>query len=61
MGALGRLRNAGLKMDWMVGATDIEGNPRTIGYCGKSSAEALPDIGCYECTIGFKGMLLMVR
>ena len=48
-------------MDWMVGATDIEGNPRTIGYWGKSSAEALPDIGCYECTIGFKGMLLMVR
>lgn len=55
------LRDAGLKMDWMVGATDIEGNPRTIGYWGKSSAEALPDIGCYECTIGFKGMMLMVR
>ena len=32
--------NAGLNLDWMVGATDLAGNPRILDH--------IVDIGCYE-------------
>ena len=37
---LGSARNAGVTLDWMAGAKDIDGNPRI--------AEGAPDIGCHE-------------
>ena len=37
---LGSARNAGVTLDWMEGAKDIDGNPRI--------AEGIPDIGCHE-------------
>ena len=43
--------NAGVWCDWMDGATDLLGNPRT----GLDN----PDIGCYECPCS--GLMLFVR
>ena len=37
---LGSARNAGVALDWMADATDVDGNPRI--------AEGAPDIGCHE-------------
>ena len=43
-------REVGLKLDWMTnGSTDLLGNPRVVDIYGKAfSADALPDLGCYE-------------
>ena len=43
-------RDAGVRLDWMDGATDLYGNPRRIGR---------PDIGCFEC--GDSGLIMFVR
>ena len=43
-------REKGLVLDWMTaGATDLDGNPRLANLLGKAAADALPDLGCYEC------------
>ena len=39
-------------MDWMAGATDLKGRPRTLGEG--------PDIGCYE-SAGVYGLKILVR
>ena len=44
-------RNAGVKLPWMDGATDLGGNPRV--FLGK------PDMGCHENTS--RGTLIFVR
>lgn len=44
-------QNAGTNQDWMVGAVDLEGNPRQKGR--------RVDIGCYECQLA--GFALIVR
>ena len=43
-------RDKGLTLDWMTnGSTDLLGNPRVVDIAGKAfSADALPDLGCYE-------------
>jgi hypothetical protein len=43
-------REVGLMLDWMTnGSTDLLGNPRVVDTYGKAfSADALPDLGCYE-------------
>ena len=45
-------RNWGTFLDWMDGATDLDGNPRIVGKA--------PDIGCYECQVG-PGLILLFR
>lgn len=42
-------REKGIVLDWMSGATDLDGNPRLVNILGKTAADALPDLGCYEC------------
>jgi len=42
-------REKGVVLSWMSGATDLDGNPRLVNILGKVSADALPDLGCYEC------------
>ena len=43
-------REKGIVLDWMSGATDLDGNPRLVSILGKAAAaDALPDLGCYEC------------
>lgn len=42
--------NGGLLLDWMVGATDLEGRPRV---------DLLPDIGCYETSV--QGLIMILR
>ena len=44
-------REKGLVLDWMSGATDLGGNPRLVNILGKPVADALPDLGCYECQV----------
>ena len=36
----------GRVLPWMSDATDLEGNPRLVGFYSKKNA--LPDLGCYE-------------
>ena len=36
----------GRVLPWMADATDLEGNPRLVGFYSKKNA--LPDLGCYE-------------
>lgn len=55
------LREKGMMLSWMAGATDLDGNPRVVDRRGKVSVEALPDIGCYECQDNSLGMMLLVR
>jgi len=55
------LRDAALKMDWMTGATDLDGNPRLLDKHGYPTASALPDIGCYECAIKSKGLVIVIE
>ena len=43
-------RNAGVKAEWMEGATDLYGNPRLRGR---------PDIGCFENPFGLGTVLLL--
>ena len=50
--AFSSCRNKGLFLDWMDGATDLDGNPRIFGKA--------PDIGCYECQVG-PGLMLLMR
>ena len=45
-------RNWGTLLDWMDGATDLDGNPRVVGKA--------PDIGCYECQTS-PGLILILR
>ncbi len=42
-------REKGIVLDWMADATDLNGNPRLVNILGKVAADALPDLGCYEC------------
>ena len=42
-------RDRGVALEWMAAGTDLDGNPRLLDYNGKATADALPDIGCYEC------------
>jgi hypothetical protein len=42
------LRDAGLRLDWMDQAKDLAGKPRLLDSSGFHTANALPDIGCYE-------------
>lgn len=42
-------RENGLVLDWMSGATDLGGDPRLVNLLGRAAADALPDLGCYEC------------
>lgn len=52
IGAFSSCRNKGQFLDWMDGATDLDGNPRVVGKA--------PDIGCYECPFG-PGLILLFR
>lgn len=42
-------RDRGATLEWMAAGTDLDGNSRLLDYNGKATADALPDIGCYEC------------
>ena len=44
-------REKGLVLDWMTAdAADLAGDPRLVNILGKAAAaDALPDLGCYEC------------
>ena len=44
-------REKGILLDWMTAdATDLAGAPRLVNLLGKvAAADALPDLGCYEC------------
>jgi hypothetical protein len=42
-------REKGLVLGWMADATDLGGNPRLVNLLGRAAADALPDLGCYEC------------
>ena len=44
-------REKGIVLDWMADATDLNGNPRLVNILGKVAADALPDLGCYECQV----------
>jgi len=53
------LRDAGVWQPWMVGASDLDGKPRLVDMRGKARSDALPDIGCYECSEKPKGLLIV--
>lgn len=55
------LREAGVKMEWMARATDLDGNFRLVDAFGWRNSVALPDIGCYECGIKAPGFILKVQ
>ena len=50
--------NAALRLDWMTGALDRDGQPRIHRPALRRSG---PDIGCYECTDVLTGIHLIVR
>ena len=50
--------NAALRLDWMNGGLDRDGQPRIYKPDLRRSA---PDIGCYESTFGTSGMTIIVR
>ena len=56
-------REKGRVLDWMTaGATDLDGNPRLANILGKVAADALPDLGCYECQEkGLVPMVIIIR
>ena len=49
LAATSSCREKGLVLGWMSGATDLGGNPRLVNILGRAAADALPDLGCYEC------------
>ena len=54
-------RDQGIRLGWMTeDATDLAGNPRVLKD-GKPSADALPDLGCFEAQTPVPGMLLIFR
>lgn len=55
------LREAGVKMEWMARATDLDGNFRLVDALGRRNSVALPDIGCYECGIKAPGFFITVQ
>ncbi len=57
-------RERALALDWMTsGSTDLLGNSRVVDSYGKAfTAEALPDLGCYEVQERkTSGLMLIVR
>jgi len=55
------LRDAAMKLDWMTGATDLDGSPRLMDMNGRATPGALPDIGCYECALRPRGILIIAH
>lgn len=55
------LRDGGIRLDWMADAADLDGNPRCLNRNGKPTADALPDVGCYECAAATPGCVILIR
>ena len=53
-------REKGMMLDWMPDASDLDSNPRVVDRYGKQSAEALPDLGCYEILEPQYGFFLLI-
>ena len=55
-------REKGMRLDWMTAALDLAGNPRVVDAYGiPFSAEARPDLGCYEIQDYVPGTVIIFR